>query len=240
MYEKRAYRNLIKTDGLVQFEVIVKETDLFIQAEKDLSREAREFILKYRRHLETYIRMNPEFLNSFIPIENTIPAPDIVQEMIRASRLTGVGPMAAVAGAMAEWVLKGLFPFSNEVIVENGGDICLAGSKERTVGIYAGSSPLSLKIGVAVDPEETPLGICTSSGTVGHSVSFGKADAVCVVSKSATLADAAATGIGNIVQGQEDIGRGLERGKEIEGVSGVLIIVGEKMGAWGKMRLVKL
>jgi hypothetical protein len=126
------------------------------------------------------------------------------------------------------------------VIVENGGDICLAGSKERTVGIYAGSSPLSLKIGVAVDPEETPLGICTSSGTVGHSVSFGKADAVCVVSKSATLADAAATGIGNIVQGQEDIGRGLERGKEIEGVSGVLIIVGEKMGAWGKMRLVKL
>jgi len=240
MYEKRAYRGLIKADGLVPFEVIVKETDLFIRAEKDLSGEARESILKYRRHLETYIEINPEFLNSFIPIGISLHAPDIVQAMIRTSRLTGVGPMAAVAGAMAEWVLKDLLPFSNEVIVENGGDIYLASSKERTVAVYAGSSPLSLKIGVAIDPEETPLGICTSSGTVGHSVSFGKADAVCVVSKSATLADAAATAIGNIVRGQKDIERGLERGKGIEGVSGVLIIVEEKMGVWGNMRLLKL
>lgn len=240
MYDKRTYRSLIKTDGLVQFEVIVKETDLLIRAEKDLSHEARESILKYRRHLETYIEMNPEFQKSLVPIENILHTPGIVQAMIRASHLTGVGPMAAIAGAMAEWVFKDLLPFSNEVIVENGGDIYLATSKERTVGIYAGSSPLSLKIGVGIDPEETPLGICTSSGTVGHSLSFGKADAVCIVSKSATLADAAATAVGNIVQGQKDIERGLERGREIEGVSGVLIIVGEKMGVWGKMRLVKL
>jgi hypothetical protein len=97
-----------------------------------------------------------------------------------------------------------------------------------------------MKIGIVIEPGETPLGICTSSGTVGHSLSFGKSDAVCVLSKSAALADAAATAVGNIVREKKDIERGLERGKEIEGVSGVLIIVGEKMGAWGDIHLTRL
>ncbi len=97
MYEKRGYRNLINSDDLVQFEVIVKETDLFIRAEKDLSREARKSVLKHRCSLETYIGMNPKFMNSFDPIESEPHAPEIVKEMIRASGLAGVGPMAAVA-----------------------------------------------------------------------------------------------------------------------------------------------
>jgi ApbE superfamily uncharacterized protein (UPF0280 family) len=108
------------------------------------------------------------------------------------------------------------------------------------VGIYAGHSPLSLKIGIVISPEETPLGICTSSGTVGHSLSFGKADAVCILSKSAALADAVATTVGNMVQEKKDIELGLEKGKEIDGVLGVLVIVGEKMGVWGKIQLVRL
>jgi ApbE superfamily uncharacterized protein (UPF0280 family) len=148
--------------------------------------------------------------------------------------------MAAVAGAMAEMVSKDLLKLSKEVIVENGGDIYLATSKERTVGIYAGNSPLSLKMGILIKPEEAPLGICTSSGTVGHSLSFGKADAVCILSKSAALADAAATAVGNVIQEKKDIEKGLERGKEIEGVLGMLIIVGEKMGVWGNITLTQL
>jgi ApbE superfamily uncharacterized protein (UPF0280 family) len=126
------------------------------------------------------------------------------------------------------------------VIVENGGDIYLATSKERIVGIYAGHSPLSLKIGILIKPEEAPLGICTSSGTVGHSLSFGKADAVCIISKSAALADAAATSVGNVIQERKDIEKGLERGNAIEGVLGMLIIIGEKMGVWGKVKLTRL
>jgi ApbE superfamily uncharacterized protein (UPF0280 family) len=148
--------------------------------------------------------------------------------------------MAAVAGAMAESVSRDLLELSQEVIVENGGDIYLATSRERTIGIYAGSSPLSLKLGIVLQPEDTPLGICTSSGTVGHSLSFGRADAVCILSKSAALADAAATAVGNRVQEGKDIDRGLEKGKEIEGVLGTLIIVGEKVGVWGDIRLTKL
>jgi uncharacterized protein len=240
MYEERTYRELVKTDDLVKFEVVVKETDLLIRAEKDLSTEARGSILKYRHQLETYIAMNPAFQKSLVPLEDDPYAPEIIREMIQASRLANVGPMAAVAGAMAESVSKDLLRLSKEVIVENGGDLFLVTSRERIIGIYAGDSPLSLKIGILLGPEGTPLGVCTSSGTVGPSLSFGKADAVCILSKSAALADAAATAVGNIVQEKKDIERGLEKGKEIEGVLGTVIIVKEKIGAWGQVRLTQL
>jgi ApbE superfamily uncharacterized protein (UPF0280 family) len=240
MDEQWTYRNLVRTDDLVKFEVVVKETDLLVRAESNLSNETRESVLKYRHQLETYITMNPEFQRSLIPLAEDLHAPELVREMIRVSQLARVGPMAAVAGAIAEWVSKDLLKLSKEVIIENGGDIYLATARERTIGIYAGQSSLSLKIGIVIGPEESPLGVCTSSGTVGPSLSFGKADAVCILSKSAALADAAATAVGNIVQEKKDIELGLERGREIEGILGTLIIVGEKMGVWGNIRLTKL
>jgi len=240
MYEERTYRNLVKTDDLIKFEVIVKETDLLVRAERDLSKETRESVLKYRHQLETYIAANPPFQESLLPLADDPYAPEIVREMIRTSQLARVGPMAAVAGAMAEMVSRDLLKFSKEVIVENGGDIYLATSKERTIGIYAGNSALSLKIGIVISPEESPLGVCTSSGTVGPSLSLGKANAVCLLSKSAALADAAATAVGNVVKEKKDIELGLERGREIQGVLGMLIIVGEKMGIWGNIKLTQL
>jgi len=240
MYEKRTYRNLVKTDDLIKFEVIVKETDLLIRAEKDFSKEARESVLKYRHQLETYMAKNPAFQRSLVPLKENPYAPEIVREMIQTSQLAGVGPMAAVAGAMAECVSRDLIKLSKELIVENGGDIYLVTSRERTIGIYAGNSPLSLKIGILISPEETPLGVCTSSGTVGPSLSFGKADAVCILARSSALADAVATAVGNIVEEEKDIESGLERGREIEGVLGTLIIIEEKMGVWGNVRLIQL
>ncbi len=240
MYEERTYRNLVKTDDLVNFQVIVKETDLLIRAERDLSREARESVLKYRNQLDTYIVVHPEFLKSLVPLDEDPHAPGIVREMIRASTAAHVGPMAAVDGAMAEFVSGDLLKSSNQVIVENGGDIYLATSRERMVGIYAGTSPLSMKVGITIAPEDSPLGVCTSSGTVGPSLSFGKADAVCILSKSAALADAAATAVGNAVRDKGDIEQGLAVGREIEGVLGALVIIKERMGVWGKIRLIRL
>lgn len=240
MYEERTYRNLVKTDDLIKFEVIIKETDLLIRAEKDLAYEAKASVLKYRNQIETYIAMNPIFEKSLVPVPEIPHLPEIIVDMIRAARLAGVGPMAAVAGAISQAVCRDLIHLSREVIIENGGDIYLSTSKERVIGIYAGSSPLSMRIGIIIGPDESPLAVCTSSGTVGHSLSFGKADAVCVLSKSGALADAAATAIGNMVMEKKDIERGLERGGEIEGVSGVLIIVREKMGIWGEIRLIRL
>jgi len=240
MYEERTYRNLVKTDDLVKFEVIVKETDLLVRAERDLFKEARESVLTYRHQLEIYIAANPPFQKSLVPFRDDPYAPEIVREMIRTSQLARVGPMAAVAGAMAEMVSRDLLKLSKEVIVENGGDIYLATSRERTIGIFAGNSALSLKIGIVISPEESPLGVCTSSGTVGPSLSLGKANAVCLLSKSAALADAAATAVGNVVKEKKDIELGLERGREIMGVLGALIVVEEKMGVWGNIKLIQL
>jgi len=240
MYQERTYRNYVRTDDLVKFEVIVKETDLLVRAEKDLSLQTREAVLKYRSQIEAYIEKKPWFETALSPLPMDPYAPKIVQEMCWASQIAQVGPMASVAGAIAEWVTKDLLPFSKELIIENGGDIYLVSSRERTIGIYAGASPLSLKIGIFIPPEENPLGICTSSGTVGHSLSFGRADAVCILSKSAILADAVATAIGNWVQGKKDIESALERGSKLEGVLGIIVIVEEKMGVWGKVNLVPL
>jgi ApbE superfamily uncharacterized protein (UPF0280 family) len=149
----------------------------------------------------------------------------------------GVGPMAAVAGAIAEFVGNGLLEFSPEIIVENGGDVFLKSLKNRIVSIYAGESPLSEKIGLEIQPEETPLGICTSSGTVGHSLSYGQADAVVAVSKSTPLADAAATAIANLISKPDDIPKGIEFAESIRGLKGTVIIKGDRMGVWGDIKI---
>ena len=237
MYEPRVYRHWVKDKDLVSFNVVVKETDLYIRASSDLEAEARKLVTKYRNLLERYIAQHPSFLTSLEPVAVTDNAPAIVSEMAKAAGKAGVGPMAAVAGAIAEFVGRELLALSPEVIIENGGDIYIKSLRKRRIGIYAGKSPLSGKIALEISAEETPLGICTSSGTVGHSLSFGKADAAIVLSPSATLADAAATAIGNIVLQPADIPRGIELARSIDGVSGAIIIKDDKMGLWGEVKL---
>lgn len=145
--------------------------------------------------------------------------------------------MAAVAGAIADFVGAGLADYSTDVIVENGGDIYIKSTRKRVVGIFAGTSPLTGKIGIEIDNKGIPLGVSTSSGTVGHSLSFGKADAVVVLAKTAVLSDAAATAIGNLIQGPENIPEGIEFARGIEDIKGIIIIIGDKMGAWGEVNI---
>jgi len=237
MYEPRTYRDWVKDKDLVSFSVAVKETDLHIRARRDLTAEALAATQRYRADLESYIKSHPIFLTTLKPFEVEQDVPPIVKEMADATREVGVGPMAAVAGAIAERVGKELLPYSDDVIVENGGDIFLKTSKERFIGVYAGKSKFTQKIAFSIRPEESPLGVCTSSGTVGHSLSFGYADAVIVFSPSTALADAAATAIGNRVRIAEDIPEALEFAQGIKGLKGVAIIKGDNMGLWGQIRL---
>jgi hypothetical protein len=237
-YQPRTYRHWIKDESLVAFTVVVKETDLYVRASSNLRSKAHKLVLKYRAMLEAYIERNRDFLTSLEPIEVGLDAPRIAREMAEAARKVGVGPMAAVAGAIAESVGKELLAFTPEIIVENGGDIFLKTMRKRTIGIYAGNSPLTGKVGLEIKADETPLGVCTSSGTVGHSLSFGKADAVVVLSTSATLADAAATAIGNLVSEPEDIARGIKFAEGVEGLRGVVIIKDDNIGVWGKVKIV--
>lgn len=237
MYQPRFYRLWVKHSDLVSFTATVKETDLYIWARRNLKRKALKAILKYRASIENYIARNPLFLTAREPLPIAKDAPQVVKEMAWAAERVGVGPMAAVAGVIAEHVAKELLAFSPEVIVENGGDLFLKSLKRRSVGIYAGGSPFSGKVVLEIEPEETPLGICTSSGTVGHSLSFGTADAVIVLSSSAALADAVATGIGNLIEDVADIPKGIELARGIEGIKGVVIIKGDKMGLWGQVKI---
>jgi len=235
--QPRTYRHWIEGKGLVAFNVIVKETDLYIRAVTNLQKKARQLVEKHRRSLENYIVRNPAFLGSLRPLNIGDDAPQIARQMAVAAQAAGVGPMAAVAGAIAECVGRELLKFSPEIIVENGGDIFLRSSQKIRVGIYAGTSPLTGTIGMEIRGQDEPCGICTSSGTVGHSLSLGKADAVVVTAPSAILADAAATAIANIVTRHADIPEGIALAQNISGLSGVVIIKGEHIGAWGDITL---
>ena len=236
----RFYRHWIKDSDLIYFDLAVKQSDLYIGAYHNLKDKALKSLLKYRTSLEKYIEHHPLFLTTFEPYQAEADAPIIVKEMSQASQIAGVGPMSAVAGAIAEGVGKDLLSYTPEVIVENGGDIFLKVAKKRVIGIYAGHSPLTGKIALEINPEATPLGICTSSGTLGHSLSLGNADAVIAISPSTALADAAATAVGNIVETSENISDALKKAQEIPGLQGMVIITGDKMGVWGKVKIVPL
>lgn len=240
MYQPRTYRHWTADDGLVSFNVVVKETDLYIRATRNLEAEAIESVIKHRTPLEEYIGSHPLFLHSLEPYAVGDDAPDIVRKMAQAAEIAEVGPMAAVAGAIAEGVGRDLLVYSREIIVENGGDIFAEISQTRLIGVYAGESGFTGKIALEINPEKTPLGICTSSGTVGPSLSLGAADAVIAISHSAALADAAATAIGNRVMAAGDIDVVIEQVKAMPELVGVVIIKGDKMGVWGDVKLVPL
>jgi hypothetical protein len=240
-YRKRTYRSRVESGDLVSFEVRIRETDLQILAGKELRHEANDAVLRYRSQLESYIARHPEFVTALTPLPSDPTAPPIVKSMLAAGQAAQVGPMAAVAGAMAEYVgLDLLAAGAGEVVVENGGDIFFCRHQQSVVGIFAGGSPLSNRVGLKIPASLMPLGICTSSGTVGHSLSLGEADAVTVLAKDTALADAVATLVGNAVQPGQSLEPALAKAPTVPGVLGVVIIRGKDLGAWGEVELVGL
>jgi uncharacterized protein len=240
MNRDEEYRKFMNRKNLVSFTVMVKETDIAVQADKNLFDEARESVLKFRGYIEAFIQRNPGFATSLVPWNTESPAPLIINEMIKAGNLAGVGPMAAVAGAIAEFVGMDLLAHSKEVVVENGGDVFMKLNEPVTIGIYAGKSPLSMKLGLRLIPGNRPLSICTSSGTVGHSLSFGKSDAVCIISHSCALADAAATAIGNRIKSKTDIRTAVKEAGKINGILGAVAIIDDIIGLWGDLDIIPL
>jgi len=185
-----------------------------------------------RELLQKYIHGHPEFNDSLKPVSVAENSPELVRKMGNTTSIAGVGPMAAVAGAISEAIGESI---RGAVIVDNGGDIYLNLHNSADVALYAGNAKISKKLGFQVKPRETPLGICTSSGTVGHSISFGKADAVTVVSNSPPLADAVATATCNLVKTKDDIKPALKYAHSIPGVRGALISIDNEIGIIGSL-----
>jgi ApbE superfamily uncharacterized protein (UPF0280 family) len=238
--DRSLYRRRLGAAGLTAFSVTVGESDLHVMAGEDLSGPTREALGTVRAQIEAYVGARPGFREALEPWPEDAGAPESVRAMIAAGRSAGVGPMAAVAGTVAEFVGRRLLPLSPEVIVENGGDIFLASAQGRVAAVFAGESPLSMKLGLKLPPAPDGTGLCASSGTVGPSLSRGSADAAVVLSADVPLADAAATALGNRVKRREDLAGALEWVAAVPGVAGALVVIGEDLAAWGALELTEL
>jgi hypothetical protein len=234
-HEPRRYRKLVAAEGLVRFEVAVAETDLMVLAERELRDEARAAARAARRQIQTHGALRPEFLNSRQPLPAAEQAPDIAMAMYRAAQAAGTGPMAAVAGAVAEYVARALADHSAEVVVENGGDLFMITERERLVAVSAPGSPMDGRMALVVPAGERA--ICTSSGTVGHSASAGRADAVVIAAPEGAVADAVATATANRVGGPDDVEGAIASARDAADIEHILIMCDDVVGAWGKLEL---
>jgi len=237
---ERFYRDL-HSKALDSFTVSIDETDLWIGVKPyhvGMEKFCHDLVKKLRMNIKTYISEKPEFLTSLVPVEFDEGAPEIVKEMITAGKRAMVGPMASVAGAISQEIGFRLIDEYKveDVIIENGGDIFLSASHPFDVAIYAGTSPLSMKFSITIPSEFLPCGVCTSSGTVGHSLSFGKADAVMVAHKNTSVADAFATKLANRVKTKDDIQDVLRLGKKYDLLS-VVIIKDDVLGLMGNFKV---
>lgn len=218
-----------------------KETRLKIKSDNAEAIESSiRASFRARQKLERFIYRNPEFRTSLESLsleEENFSG--ILKLMIRASKIAGTGPLAAVAGAISQIAAeKGIESGANNMLVDNGGDIAMIGDRDFQVGIYAGGSPVSGKFAFSVDSENLPLGICTSSASVGHSISLGEADAVATTAEEASIADAVATAVANEVSGEEvesSVKRGLDKADDIGEINGCLIIRANQVGIVGEL-----
>lgn len=235
----RNYRSLAAAD-LLKYRVVIGESDLWILSSHDVRAEIQRLLTVYRRELKEFIFEHPVFLTTLAPFPVEATAPELIRRMSEAGAKAGVGPMASVAGAIAGFIGQNIGGEVPDLIIENGGDIYFRSTRERRIAIFAGNSPFSMKIALEIPPKPNGIGICTSAGTVGPSLSFGSSDATVIISADVALADAAATAAGNLISKTADLLPTIDFLKSIPDISGVLLIKDDKMAAWGEIKLIPL
>ena len=213
----------------------IKESVLTVLCESHFKKTAFNAVCAARSIIEIYLEQNPDFAGSFLPLSVADDAPELIRKMSMAALAMNVGPMAAVAGTIAEYALTALLNAGvAEAVVDNGGDIALKVNEPVHIGIYGGKSAVK-NLAFHVGPTQEILSICTSSGTVGHSFSYGKADAAVVLSADASLADAAATALGNRIIIPADLSTAFDFLKEQDGILGALAICQDQVGLFGEL-----
>ncbi|MFP4167814.1 MAG: UPF0280 family protein [Desulfonatronovibrionaceae bacterium] len=238
----RFYRGMCRPEkGEVHFQVVLEETDLWVTALKDLSAEILEYIHTLRAELKNHCRRHPDFLSALHPLDPGPADPEIAARMKEASSRLNIGPMAAVAGCIAMMVAERFADKSPDLVVENGGDIYMYSTRERKVGLLA-DPETGVHLALRVPFSQFPCSLCSSSSTIGHSLSLGQGDLVTVLAKDGCLADAAATALANNLQGKKGLSRMLTQAKTLKknGVMGVFGQKGEEIGVWGEMELVSI
>lgn len=243
-YRERSYRSRFSNDERRWFCVKFLESDLWIGVDSGSYRASMEadtyaMLVDLRRQMDAYLLMDPQYKTALTPYDAGLEAPAILKEMSCVSHKTGIGPMSAVAGAVAKKVAE--FLGTKEVIVENGGDIYAQAASDMDISVFAGQSPLSEKIGLHIPAADFPLGICTSSGTVGPSLSLGRADAVMIVCKDVLLADSYATAMANRIKTVNDLQSVIDRISDLPDILGAIAVKDDRMAITGcyELRLFK-
>jgi hypothetical protein len=244
IFQPRTYRTQFNVDRFQSFEVKHLETDLWIGVNlSSFKIEMKEIVLakikELRTRLDEYIITEPFFKKSLKPFQPSENAPIEAKVMATAAEKAGIGPMSAVSGLFAREVGETLLQnFSiDEMVIENGGDIFVLLKNELVLSVFAGESPLSERIGLVIPADNSKLGICTSAGTVGPSLSFGKADAVVVICEDVLLADAFATAIGNKVKSPNDVEKVINLCEKYSEIISLLIICEDKIGIKGEYEI---
>jgi ApbE superfamily uncharacterized protein (UPF0280 family) len=239
MYEKRFYRDWAGDEALHRVEIKIKESDLLILSDVEDRRAAEGALRRARADIERAIASNPDFAPSLEPVAVDADAPKIVRRMAEAGWFWNVGPMAAVAGAVAEAVGEKLLRRAGKVLVENGGDIFARAPRSVRFALYAGeASPFAGKLAFEIDASDG-VGVCTSSGRVGPSLSLGRADAVVAIHPNAAFADAAATAIANRIQTPGDVAAVVHTERARGALRGLIACMGDQLGVWGDLELTK-
>ena len=239
-YKERSYRSRFSNDGRRWFCVKFLESDLWIGVDSGSYRASMEdevyaFLVDLRRQMDAYLLMDPQYKSALTPYDAGLEAPNILKEMSRISHKTGIGPMSAVAGAVAKHVAD--FLGTKEVIVENGGDIYAKATSDMDISVFAGQSPLSEKVGLHIPTAAFPCGICTSSGTVGPSLSLGRADAMMIVCQDVLLADSYATAMANRIKTVNDLQPVIEQIQNNPEILGALAVKDDKLAVCGLYEL---
>ncbi len=239
-FQQRTYRSQFNTSRFTGFEIKYQETDLWIGVDPEsfkpgMKEAALNKIKALRQKLDDYINTEPFFKKSLKPFQPQKSAPAEAIEMAQAAEKAGTGPMSTVAGLFAREIGDEIIQnFSvNELVIENGGDIFALLKKTLVLSVFAGDSPLSERIGIEITPAISPLGICTSAGTVGPSLSYGKADAVVVIAENVLVADAFATAFGNKVKSPNDVEKVINLTEKYPEILSLLIICEDKIGIRG-------
>jgi ApbE superfamily uncharacterized protein (UPF0280 family) len=238
LYEERYYRQYIAPEEVKNFNITIYESDLQIYTDCDLKLEIENELKMIRWTLETYIHQNPEFAKSLKPVKIKSHDPEIIKHMKEASKKLGVGPMATVAGAVAHYIGEKYYRTTKELIIENGGDLYVYSTQNKRILLHGGVDSKVKNLSIEIPKDQLPIGICTSSGKLGHSLSFGHCDAITVISKDTLVADAAATAFGNLLKNKGHIKNVLNYSRTFKDISGVIAIVDDEMGAWGDFEFV--
>ncbi|MEA1993750.1 MAG: UPF0280 family protein [Euryarchaeota archaeon] len=222
---------------LYREELIHRESRIkLIVDDEFLAEKAYDELLTLRAEIEEYIGENPLFKTSLRPYSVTEDAPEIVKRMAEGAEIANVGPMAAVAGTIAEFLCRRIIEKgASTAIVEKGGDIFACTEKPIIIGLFSGSKKLANTLAFTLNKENTPLAICSSSSFLGHSLSFGGCDLATIFSPKAAVADAVATAVGNMVSDERDVAPALEWAVSRESVDGAMILKDEKLGMIGEI-----